>query len=185
MSPPQKNRKFLFANASQLQLKSGHLDSAGGGAMNCMCRFSTADRIVVWSVRTWGWDRSSWRCVERHLGESLGAADGQSLSRSLYGLCCLIGRSATRAFVLPPLECRRVSEDERMLVGALAEAQRDNWPLATAFLEDFLPPDCLRYAFHPIASAAEIFGRAGHEFTPQSGLPMHGAADAAQPIASH
>ena len=146
--------------------------------MNCMCRFSTADRIVVWSVRTWGWDRSSWRCVERHLDESLGAADGRSLSRSLYGLFCLIGRSATREFMLPPLECRRVSEDERMLVGALAEAQRNNWPLAVAFLEDFLPSDCLRYAFHPIASAAETFGRAGHEFTPQPELLMHEAVDA-------
>lgn len=146
--------------------------------MTCMCGFSTADRIVVWSVRTWGWDRSSWRCVERHLGESLGAADGQSLSRSLYGLCCLIGRSATREFMLPPLECRRVSDDERVLVGALAEAQRDNWPLAVAFLEDFLPPDCLRYAFHPIATAAETFRRAGHEFTPQPELLLHRAVDA-------
>ena len=160
--------------------------------MTCMCQFSTADRIVVWSVRTWGWDRAGWRDVERGLGEWLGAADGQSLTRNLYGLYCLIGRSATREFLLRPIGCRGVSQDERMLIGALAEAQQDNWPLAVAFLEDFLPRDCVRYAFHPIATAADTLGRAGHEFTPQTGLLGHAALDpyrhgaaAPQPIASH
>ena len=160
--------------------------------MSCMCRFSTADRIVVWSVRTWGWDRVGWRDVERGLGESLGAEDGRSLTRNLYGLYCLIGRSATREFLLRPIGCRQVSEDERMLVGALAGAQQDDWPLAVAFLEDFLPQDCVRYAFHPIATAAETLRSNGHEFTPQPGLLAHRALDpyrrdpaAPEPIASH
>ena len=160
--------------------------------MTCMCRFSTADRIVVRSVRTWGWDRAGWRGVERRLADSFGAGDGQSLSRNLFGLYCLIGRSATREFLLPRLECRRVSEDEQMLIGALAEAQRDNWPHAVAFLEDFLPSDCVRYAFHPIGTVAITLGRAGYAFTPQPELLMHEAltpyrrgSAAPEPIASH
>ena len=77
--------------------------------MSCMCRFSTADRIVIWSVRVWGWDRPAWRDVERQLGSALGAEDARTLTRNLYGLYCLIGRSATRSFLLPRLGCRRVS----------------------------------------------------------------------------
>ena len=160
--------------------------------MTCICRFSNADRIVVWSVRTWGWEPTGWRDVERGLGESLGAGDGRSLTRNLYGLYCLIGRSATREFLLRPIGCRHASQDEQILVGAFAEAQQDNWPLAVAFLEDFLPPDCVRYAFHPIAAAADVLGRAGHAFTPQPGLLAHRALDpyrhnsaAPEPIASH
>ena len=170
-----------------MHIKYGDSDGPRGEPMTCMCQFSTADRIVVWSVRTWGWDRAGWRDVERGLGVSLGAADGLSLTRNLYGLYCLIGRSATREFLLRPIGCRCASEDERMLIGALAEAQQDNWPLAVAFLEDFLPRDCVRYAFHPIATAAARWAA-----PPQPGLLGHAALDpyrhgaaAPRPIASH
>ncbi len=160
--------------------------------MECLCRFSTADHIVVWSARTWSTGRSEWYRVEKELSGPFGAETGQSLSRNLHTLFYLIGGAATRQFLVAPMKCAKISEDEQLLVGALAEAQRKNWPLAVACFEDFLPQTCIRHIFEPAASIAAILDRAGYKFTQQPQLLAHGALDAyrrgsgrAQPIASH
>ena len=160
--------------------------------MSCLCRFSTADHIVIWSVRTWSRGRSEWHRVENELSGPFGVEAGQSLSRNLYTLYYLIGGAATREFLLAPLKCARISEDEQLLVGALAEAQRDNWPFAVACLENFLPQTCIRHAFEPIAAIATILDRAGYRFTRQPELLSHEALkayrhgpDRAPSIASH
>ena len=68
--------------------------------------------------------------------------------------------------------------DERLLIGALAAAQGDDWPLAVAFLGDFLAQDCIRYAFQPISTSTATLERAGYEFTPQPGRLLHEAVTA-------
>lgn len=160
--------------------------------MGCLCRFSTADHIVIWSARTWSTGRSEWHRVEKELSGPFGVETGQSLSRNLYTIFYLIGGAATRQFLVAPMKSARISEDEQLLVGALAEAQRKNWPLAVAYLEDFLPQTCIRHTFEPVAAVATILDRAGYRFTPQPQLMAHGALDAyrrgsarPQPIASH
>ena len=60
----------------------------------------------------------------------------------------------------------------------LAAARQNNWPLAVACLEDFLPQTCIRHAFEPMAVATAILGRAGHLFTPQPHLATHTAVQA-------
>lgn len=160
--------------------------------MGCLCRFSTADHIVIWSARTWSRGRSEWHRVENELSGPFGVEAGRSLSRNLHTLFYLIGGAATRQFLLAPLKCAKISADEQLLVGALAEAQRDNWPLAVAYLEDFLPQTCIRHMFEPIAAVATILDRAGYRFTRQPQLLSHGALKAyrhgpgqTQSIASH
>jgi len=160
--------------------------------MGCLCRFSTADHIVIWSARTWSSGRSEWHRVEKELSRPFGIEAGQSLCRNLHTLFYLIGGAATRQFLLAPLKCAKISEDEKLLVGALAEAQRGNWPLAVAYLEDFLPQTCIRHMFEPIAAVATILDRAGYRFTQQPQLLSHGALEAyrhgpgqTQSIASH
>ena len=138
--------------------------------MGCLCQFSTADHIVVWSARTWSTGRSDWHRVEKELGGPFGAETGQSLSRNLHTLFYLIGGAATRQFLVAPMKCAKISEDEQLLVGALAEAQRKNWPLAVACLEDFLPQTCIRHLFEPIAAITTILDRAGYRFTRQPKL---------------
>ena len=146
--------------------------------MRCLCQFSTADHLVIWSARTWSRGRSEWHRVEKELVGPFGVETGQSLSRNFYTLFYLIGGAATRQFLLAPLKCAKISEDEQLLVGALAEAQRKNWPLAVAYLEDFLPQTCIRHTFEPIAAVATILDRAGYRFTRQPRLLSHGALNA-------
>ena len=160
--------------------------------MGCLCRFSTADHIVIWSARTWSRGRSEWHRVEKEFSGPFGVEAGRSLSRNLHTLFYLIGGAATRRFLLAPMKCAKISEDEQLLVGAFAEAQRDNWPLAVAYLENFLPQTCIRHTFEPIAAVATILGRAGYRFTPQPQLLSHEALKAyrhgpgrVQTIASH
>ncbi len=160
--------------------------------MRCLCRFSTADHIVIWSARTWSSGRSEWHRVEKELRGPFGVETGQSLSRNLHTIFYLIGSAATRQILLAPMKCAKISDDEQLLIGALAEAQRNNWPLAVAYLEDFLPQTCIRHLFEPVAAVTRILDRAGYRFTRQPHLQAHGALDAyrrgrerSQPIASH
>lgn len=160
--------------------------------MPCLCRFSTADHIVIWSARIWSCGRPEWPRVERELNGPFGIETGQSLCRNLHSLLYLIGGVATRQFLVAPLKSPEVSEDEQLLIGALAEAQRNNWPLAVALLEDFLPQTCIRHAFGPVAAITAILDRANYRFSRQPQLLSHRALAAyrngperAQSIASH
>ena len=160
--------------------------------MRCLCQYSTADHLVIWSARTWSSGRSEWHRVEKELSSPFGIEAGQSLSRNLHTLFYLISEAATRQIHVAPLKCAKISEDEQLLIGALAEAQRNNWPLAVAYLEDFLPQTCIRHTFEPVAAVAKILDRAGYRFTRQPHLLSHGALNAyrhdperAQSVASH
>ena len=55
-------------------------------SVGCLCRFSTADHIVIWSARTWSTGRSNWHRVEKELSGPFGVETGQSLSRNLHTL---------------------------------------------------------------------------------------------------
>ena len=160
--------------------------------MTCLCRLSTADHIVIWSARAWFRDRSAWDRIENELGGGLGAEAGPPLCRNLLKLYGLIDGATTRPVRLSPPKCPRVSEDEQFLIGALAGAQRNNWPLAVACLEDFLPHTHIRRAFEPVAAITTILRWAGYAFTPQPQLMSHAAIEAYRPgsarqgpIASH
>jgi len=107
--------------------------------MTCVCQLSTADHVVIWSARTWSWDRSGWHRVESEFDGPLGPEAGQSLCRNLFRLYSLVNGGATRQVRLSPLNCTGVSDDEQLLIGTLAAAQQNEWPFAVACLEDFLP----------------------------------------------
>lgn len=146
--------------------------------MTCVCQLSTADHVVIWSARTWSWDRSGWHRVEDEFEGPLGPEAGQSLCRNLDAFYTMVNGAATRQVRLSPLNCSGVSDDELLLIGMLAAAQQNDWPVAVACLEEFLPQTCIRYAFEPIAAATAILGRAGHLFTPQPQLAFHAAMTA-------
>ena len=145
--------------------------------MTCACQLSTADRIVVWSARIWHQDPSEWDTLVERVSVAVGEEAGRSLCRNLSALFLLINGAATRPFVLAPMETSRVSQDELLLIGVLAEAQRNDWPRAVACLDDFLSQDCTRGAFDPVSRIAAILGRAGYEFTRQPNARPHGQGE--------
>ena len=140
----------------------------------CACQLSTADRIVVWSARVWHQDPSGWEALVERVSAGVGPEPGRSLGRNLSMLHLLIDRTADRRFMLAPMQTTRVSDDERLLIGVFAEAQRNDWPLAVTYLEDFLPQDFTARAFGPVSAVVAILRRAGHEFTRQPELVLRG-----------
>ena len=149
--------------------------------MICACQLSTADRIVVWSARVWHQDPSEWESFAERVDAGIGIEAGRSLCRNLSTLHLLINGAATRPFLLAPMATIRVSDDEQLLVGALAEAQRDDWPLAVTYLEDFLHQDCIGQALDPVSAIVAILGRAGHELTRQPELRLQGGGASHRP----
>ena len=144
--------------------------------MTCARQLSTADRIVVWSARVWHQDPSEWEAFEQRVSAGVGPEAGRSLCRNLSMLHLLVNAAATRPFLLAPMETTRLSDDELLLIGVLGAAQRNNWPLAVTYLEDFLRQDCIPRAFDPVSAIVALLGRAGHELTRQPEIVLQGGA---------
>ena len=136
--------------------------------MTCVCQLSTADHVLIWSARTWSANRRDWPRVEQEFRGPLGIEAADDLCQGLIVFFSLINSSACRKVSLSPLTCPGVSDDEELLVGLLAEAQRNNWPAAVAMLEQILPPAAIRQALDPVAAIGRILAEAGYPFTRQS-----------------
>jgi len=120
-----------------------------------------AGQLLIWGMRHWVTALKTHQDFAAMTGDGfdqfgLGAA-GQSLDE----LFRIIAVSASRQLDVRCVKCRRVSEDEALLLDCLAAAQEDRFPLAYAGILDILPPAAARHAMPTLISLAKIFAHAG------------------------
>lgn len=142
-----------------------------------------AGQLLVWGMRHWVTALKTRQDFATLTGDGfdqfgLGAA-GQSLDE----LFQTIAVSALRSIDIRCVKCRRVSEDEALLLDCLAAAQENRLPLAYAGILEILPPAAARHAMPCVISLAKIFAHAGLTLTIDKSVlvPADGLAPARKP----
>lgn len=123
---------------------------------------SFAGQLLVWSGRLWIAARPEWYRAEAEFSGPLGPEAGTALAGAIDRLFLLINTSARRRVCFAPGPCRRVADDELILVSAVRFAQDGDLSLAADAVADLLPPSAVRRAVLLVTQIADILSDNGY-----------------------
>ncbi|MGE0724049.1 MAG: hypothetical protein AB7O45_06730 [Alphaproteobacteria bacterium] len=126
-------------------------------------RLDPAEWAIVWGARSWVADRqgSPSSCRAFSWTETFELNGVKDAALSLTALCVLLDHAARRPIDVGCPECGRVSEDEAVLLAAVAQAQAGRIAAARAALATLLPPAGVRFGIGMVSGLAAAFARVG------------------------
>ena len=135
---------------------------------NEVAALEPASWLVLWGLRHWALchrqEQSAWPMLNDLFGRNqVGAA-----AYSLNGLMQITALTTKRSLEVRCPACRKLSDDERLMLRAVCVAQKGNIEAARGILRDWLPETAVRMASHMVFGLADILADAGYELRPHA-----------------
>ena len=120
-----------------------------------------AAQFIIWAVRTWVTAFKQQRGLDRETVDGFARFNLQQSAMALDEVMSIVAVSAERMIDIRCVKCRMVSEDEAILVNAVAAVQAGAQFLAHAGLRQWLPPAAARNALPGLVALGELLAVAG------------------------
>lgn len=119
-------------------------------------------KFAVWCVRTWSYAVARRQCPRRQLLTAAAEPHDESTFRTLDLFMGIFMAGARRRIEIRIPPCGRISEDEALLLAALAGLESGDARAARAVFDDMLEPTASRHALLVAASLVEKLASSGH-----------------------
>lgn len=124
-----------------------------------------AEGVLLWSMRAWvlARCRPEELRVEARIEAALGGLDAAEAGCGLCGFMDAVERGGTRAVTVERMCARRLTPDERRLLGVFACVQAGRTAEAAGALRGMMAPTAVGAALQRAGDVALALGAAGHE----------------------
>lgn len=124
----------------------------------------TAEEVLLWSMRAWvlARCRPEELRVEERIEAALGGLDAAEAGCGLCGFMDAVERGGTRPVTVERMCARRLTADERALLGVFACVQTGRTAEAGCTLRDMVAPAAVGVALERAANVALALEAAGH-----------------------
>lgn len=119
-------------------------------------------KFTVWCVRTWSYAVARRQCPRRQLLTASAEPRDEATFRTLDLFMGIFMAGARRRIEIRIPPCGRISEDEALLLAALASVESGDPGPARAVFADMLEPTAARHALLVAASLVEKLASTGH-----------------------
>ena len=152
---------------------------SNGAASDERAALPAADGVLLWSMRAWVLARCRTEDlrIEERIEAALGGLDAAEAGCGLCGFMDAVERGGTRTVTVERMCARRLTADERTLLGVFARVQAGRTAEAARALRDMVAPASLGAALERAADVALALTGAGHALgTGPTTPPQHAGA---------
>ena len=140
-------------------------------AVTHMTDMKFAEQLCLWGVRFWADHYRQGNHPQRIIRDAFRLAGAPEAMADLDGFMSVLVSGLYQPMDVRCMKCAGISEEEFLVMEALALAQRDLPHLAEIALESLLQPAALRIALPMLSSWAANMERAGHEIPFRQWIP--------------
>jgi hypothetical protein len=139
-----------------------------------VCELALGEALLLWSIRMWARDQSSWWRVEAEFRRACAPTVARTALTAWGETITLLAGRAPRALTLHPVEARGVTRDEASILALVAASQANDRQHAEAEAQRLIAVPLVPMLLEQVAILGAALEIGGRPLPPRYALPQRG-----------